>query len=97
MNINDITGVSAEQKKTDREDSYCHKCGREISKPYGSGREILLRHLSVFGRKTYIRIRPPRYQCIRCEGSPVTTQKAVWYEQEARIQRRMRIMCCFSR
>ncbi len=63
------------------EGTCCHKCGRETDKSYGTGREILLRHLSVFGRKTFIRIRPPRYQCTHCEGSPVTTQKAVWYEQ----------------
>jgi transposase len=59
----------------------CHKCGREADKSYGTGRKILLRHLSVFGRKTYICICPPRYQCIHCEGTPVSTQKAVWYEQ----------------
>nr|WP_246556352.1 ISL3 family transposase [Desulfonema magnum] len=26
---------------------------------------------------------PPRYQCTDCEGSPVTTQKASWYEQRS--------------
>jgi len=65
------------------EGTRCHKCGQEISRPYGHGREILLRHLSVFGRKTYIRICPPRYQCVHCEGCPVTTQKASWYEQRS--------------
>ncbi len=57
----------------------CHKCGREIRKPYGHGREITLRHLSVFGRRTYIRIRPPRCQCVRCDGNPVTTQTLSWH------------------
>ncbi len=61
----------------------CGKCGRKIYKPYGHGRDILLRHLSVFGRKTCIYICPPRYQCIYCEGSPVTTQKSAWYEQRS--------------
>ena len=65
------------------EGARCHKCGQEIGRPYGHGREILLRHLSVFGRKTYIRICPPRYQCPRCEGAPVTTQKASWHDQRA--------------
>ncbi|MCP4346841.1 MAG: hypothetical protein GY795_15100, partial [Desulfobacterales bacterium] len=63
------------------EGTCCHKCGREIYKPYGHGREIDLRHLPVFGNKTYIRICPPRYQCTYCEGSSTTTQKSVWYEQ----------------
>ncbi len=65
------------------EGTCCNKCGRKIYKSYGHGREILLRHLSVFGRKTYICICPPRYQCTHCEGSPVTTQKSVWYEQRS--------------
>ncbi len=63
------------------EGTCCHKCGREIYKPYGHGREILLRHLPVFGTKTYICICPPRYQCAYCEGTPTATQKSVWYEQ----------------
>ncbi|MDM8523060.1 transposase family protein [Desulfococcaceae bacterium HSG8] len=61
----------------------CNKCGRDTDKPYGYGREIMLRHLSVFGRKTYILISQPRYQCTCCEGNPVTTQKASWYEQRS--------------
>ena len=65
------------------EGTCCHRCGRKTYKSYGYGREILLRHLSVFGRKTYIRICPPRYQCTLCEGCPVTTQKSVWYEQRS--------------
>ena len=65
------------------EGTCCRKCGREIYKPYGHGREIDLRHLSVFGNKTYIRICPPRYQCTYCEGSPTATQKSAWYEQRS--------------
>jgi transposase len=67
--------------KSTAEGTCCHRCGRKIYKPFGHGREILLRHLSVFGRKAYIRICPPRYQCTRCEGNPTSTQKSVWYEQ----------------
>ncbi|HAO20678.1 MAG TPA: hypothetical protein DCQ37_09540 [Desulfobacteraceae bacterium] len=36
----------------------CHRCGREITKFYGYGRETELRHLPIPGHKTYIRIRP---------------------------------------
>ncbi len=57
----------------------CHKCGRETSKPYGHGEEITVRHLSVFGRGTHVRIRPRRYQCVRCDGKPVTTQTFSWH------------------
>jgi transposase len=62
------------------EGSECHRCGRRITKPYGHDQEMTLRHLSILGKKTYIRIRPKRYQCRDCEGRPTTTQKASWYE-----------------
>ena len=38
----------------------CRQCGRTIDKFHGNDREIQLRHLSILGRKTYIRIRPAR-------------------------------------
>jgi transposase len=60
--------------------THCHQCGRWVTKSYGHDKEILLRHLSVFGRKTYIRLRPKRYQCPYCEGRPTTTQRLSWYE-----------------
>ena len=62
------------------EGTRCHKCGREIIKPYGYGRPIELRHLSILGMNTYIRIRPARYQCTHCDGKPVTTQALNWYD-----------------
>ena len=57
----------------------CHKCGRDITKFYGYGRETELRHLPMPGHKTYIRIRPKRYECPYCEGNPTTTQKVSRY------------------
>jgi transposase len=62
------------------EGTRCHKCGREIAKPHGYGRPIELRHLSILGMNTYIRIRPARYQCTHCDGKPVTTQTLNWYD-----------------
>jgi transposase len=32
------------------------------------------------GRKTYIRLRPKRYQCQVCQGKPTTTQTLSWYD-----------------
>jgi transposase len=58
----------------------CHRCGREIIKPYGHDREITLRHLPILGRKTLIRLRPKRYQCQACRGKPTTTQTLSWYD-----------------
>jgi transposase len=65
--------------KSTMKEGKCRKCGRPISKFHGHDKEVTLRHLSILGRKTYIRIRPVRYQCLRCTGNPTTTQKLSWY------------------
>ena len=65
--------------KSTVEYTYCHKCGKKITKVYGYDREITLRHLAILGRKTYIRLRPVRYQCPSCDGNPTTTQQLSWY------------------
>ena len=87
----DIPDVTIENVETDRnrdlvitvkspvEGTYCHTCGKKITKVYGYDREITLRHLSILGRKTYIRLRPVRYQCPSCDGNPTTTQELSWY------------------
>lgn len=59
----------------------CRRCGRSIDKFHGQDRAIELRHLSILGRKTYIRIRPARYQCPYCDDGPTTTQRASWYDR----------------
>ena len=63
----DIPEVTIEQVETDShgdfvitvkstvEGTRCHQCGKKITKVYGYDREITLRHLSILGRKTYIR------------------------------------------
>ena len=66
--------------KSTVEGTHCHQCGRKITKTYGHGRVLLLRHLSILDRKTYLRIRPVRYQCPFCQGKPTTTQKLSWYD-----------------
>jgi len=87
----DIPDVTIEKVETDRrgdfvitvksaiEGTYCHTCGKKITKLYGYDREITLRHLSILGRKTFIRLRPVRYQCPSCDGKPTTTQQLSWY------------------
>jgi transposase len=58
---------------------HCHRCGKPTGHYHGLGQEIKLRHLPVFGFKTYIVIKPKRYQCQACDGKPTTTQKLDWY------------------
>ena len=65
------------------ETTRCGICGQEISCTYGHGQEIELRHLSVLGLETYIRLRPRRGQCKTCLHEPTTTQILNWYEQRS--------------
>lgn len=58
----------------------CHKCGKWIAKLHGREEWVTIRHLPVFGRPTYLRYRPKRYQYQACEGQPTTTQRLEWQE-----------------
>jgi transposase len=58
----------------------CRKCGRWITKLHGHDEWVMMRHLPAFGRATYLRYRPKRYQCQDCEGHPTTTQNLEWQD-----------------
>lgn len=58
----------------------CRKCGKWITKLHGRDEWVTIRHLPVFGRPTYLRYRPNRYQCPDCEGHPTTTQELDWHD-----------------
>lgn len=60
----------------------CQSCGGRITQPNGYGREIELRHLPIIGHRLYIRLRPKRYKCSRCNGK-TTTQELDWYEPKS--------------
>jgi len=57
----------------------CHKCGKLIRKFHGRDSWVSIRYLPVFGRPTYLRYRPKRYQCQECEGQPTTTEVVEWH------------------
>ena len=65
------------------EETNCHKCGKIITKFHGHDQMITLRHLSILGKETYLRIIPKRYQCSDCNGS-TTTQILSWYNSKSR-------------
>ena len=65
--------------KSTRTGTKCQHCGQRITKSKGYGREIEMRHLSILGRRVYIRLRPKRYECPHC-GGKTTTQKLDWYD-----------------
>ncbi|MBC8492734.1 MAG: transposase family protein [Chloroflexi bacterium] len=67
--------ITVESTKTG---TTCQHCGRKITKFYGYGRWIELRHLSILGHRVYLRLRPKRYECPHCNGR-TTTQTLDWY------------------
>lgn len=56
----------------------CHKCQQEAHKRHGHDEPRQVRHLSVFGLKTYVRFRPKRFGCGHCPEEPTTTQQVAW-------------------
>jgi transposase len=58
----------------------CRKCGRLIQKSHGHDSWVTVRYLPVFGRATYLRYRPKRFQCLDCKDQPTTTQQLDWHE-----------------
>ena len=59
----------------------CRWCGQWTTKSHGYDKWVQKRHLPVFGRPTYLRYRPRRYQCEHCEKKPTTTQRLDWQEK----------------
>jgi hypothetical protein len=70
----EVVTIESKQKGTQ-----CRVCEREITKFYGNDDWICLRHLSILGKRVYLRLRPKRYQC-NCSHKPTTTQRLGWYE-----------------
>lgn len=69
--------ITIESKKVGTK---CRKCGKLIKKLHSRDEWVLIRHLPAFGRPTYLRYRPNRYQCQDCEGQPTTTQELDWHD-----------------
>ncbi len=92
LDIPDVRVLSTEINKvgeliitieSSKEGTICRQCGREIRKRHGYDEWTIIRHLPVFGRPSYLRYRPRRYQCLECEGHPTTTQRLDWRESNS--------------
>jgi len=92
LDIPDVRVLSTEINKvgeliitieSTKEGTICRQCGREIRKRHGYDEWTSIRHLPVFGRSSYLRYRPRRYQCMECEGHPTTTQRLDWRESNS--------------
>jgi transposase len=68
--------------KSTKSQTLCRFCGKP-TEPYGNGRTLLLRHLPILGRKTFIEISPPRGRCLHCNDNPTTTQPSDWYDRKS--------------
>ena len=75
--IGDEVHIKVESTQTG---TRCRRCGKRLTSPCGHGRERVLRHLPIFGRPSFIHIRPIRFACSHCRGNPTTTQRLSWYE-----------------
>ena len=89
LDIPDVRVVRTEMNKvgdliitveSTKKGTTCRRCGRWIEKFHGHDDWVTVRHLPVFGRPTYLRYRPKRYQCLYCEGHPTTTERLEWHE-----------------
>jgi transposase len=61
----------------------CKRCGKPIDNFYGYGREITLRHLPIFEKPVWLKMKPKRYQCPYCDNGPTTTQTCTWYDSKS--------------
>lgn len=61
----------------------CRRCGCIIEKFHGFDKEITLRHLPIFDRPVWIRLKPKRFQCPYCHKGPTTTQRCEWYDPKS--------------
>lgn len=68
--------------KSTKKETRCRKCDKP-TEFYGKGQIIRLRHLPIFGMKTFIEIQSLRGICKNCDDHPTTTQQMDWYEQKS--------------
>ena len=66
-----------------RQELLCRQCHRP-TEPHGCGRELMLRHLPVFGKPTYIVLIPRRGICQHCDNHPTTTECLDWYDANSK-------------
>jgi len=66
----------------------CKHCQKEIKAFHQHDEWITIRHLSILGRPSYIRMQPKRYNCARCahrqgKKKVTTTQQMSWHQAKS--------------
>lgn len=62
----------------------CRVC-KKPTNGHGSGRQLHLRHLPMFGKETIIEITPRRGKCSDCDGGQTTTEVLSWYDANSKF------------
>lgn len=70
----------------------CKHCKRKIKAFHKHDEWITIRHLSILGRPTYIRMQPKRYNCVWCahqkgKKKVTTTQQLSWHQAKSPYSR----------
>lgn len=70
------------------EGTMCKHCGKKIEAFHQHDEWITMRHFSILGRPTYIRMRPKRYNCPHCarrkgKKKVTTTQQMSWHQAKS--------------
>lgn len=65
----------------------CHKCGKRATKRYGYGSFLTVKHLPLFDRPVYLKIRSVRYQCEHCDDHPTTSEKYDWCDRGSKTSK----------
>jgi len=88
INLPDVNVLKVEEDKfqniliyVEKTEKFTHYrlCGKKITKRHGHDRERKVRHLSAFGKHTYIIYQPHRYVCENCDNHPTTTATPNWH------------------
>lgn len=66
----------------------CKHCKQKIKAFHKHDEWITIRHLPILGRPVYIRMRPKRYNCVRCarrkgKQKVTTTQQVSWHQAKS--------------
>lgn len=72
-----IITIESTKKRTS-----CHWCGRWFTKPHGYN-DWVMRHMQVFGRLTYLRYGPKRYQYPDYKKGATITQRLLWRQSNS--------------
>lgn len=63
----------------------CPSCNRTIYHFHGYRNERIFRHTSIFGMKSYVKVRLKRFKCPYCDESPTVTQPLTFCHERSQF------------